>query len=129
MWRPKTLKDIIDSAMVSTPEEITDDSTSLPMTPTPVKKISARKSLCIFTNIFDVKKKTAKRHVGAAKYKLRSMKVGNILWTKKRKGHSKINEKIKRKMYALIIRHSQVLQSPVSNDCLKVKKMIRKNTN
>ena len=50
------------------------------------------------------------------------MKVGASLWTKKtkRKGHSKINEQIKRNMYAWITRHPQVVQSPISNDCLKV---------
>ena len=53
--------------MVSTPEEITDESPSLPMTKTTVKKLSASKSLCLFTNIFDVKKKIAKRCVGASK--------------------------------------------------------------
>ena len=31
------------------------------MTSTPAKKPSARKSLCLFTNILDVKPKTAKR--------------------------------------------------------------------
>ena len=33
----KNLKDILDAAMVSTPEEVTDDSPSLPMTQTTVK--------------------------------------------------------------------------------------------
>ena len=53
--------------MVSTPEEITDVSSSLRKTPTPVNKPRVRKSLCLFTNIFDVKKKTAKHHVGSEK--------------------------------------------------------------
>ena len=50
------------------------------------------------------------------------MKVGNSLRTneKKRKGHSKINKKIKRNLYAWITCHPQVFQSPISNDCLKV---------
>ena len=50
------------------------------------------------------------------------MQVGNSLWTKKtkRKGHSKINEHIKSNLYAWITRHPQVIQSPISNDCLKV---------
>ena len=58
----------------------------------------------------------------AAKSKLRSMKVGTSQWTKKtkRKGHSKINEQIKRNLYACITHHPQVFQSPISNDCLKV---------
>ena len=79
----QNLKDVIDAYMVSTPEGVIDDSPNVPMTSTPVKKPSDIKSLCLFTNIFDVKKKTAKRRIGAAKYLLRSMKVGNI--------HSKIN--------------------------------------
>ena len=53
--------------MVSTPEEITGISLSLNKTPTTVKKPSARKSMCLFTNIFDVRKKTEKRLVGSAK--------------------------------------------------------------
>ena len=38
----------------------------------------------------------------------------------KRKGHSKINEQIKCNLYTWITRHPQVVQSPISNDCLKV---------
>ena len=71
------LKDILYAAMVSTSEEVIDDIPSLPMTSTQVKKSSASWSLRLFTNICDVKKKTAKRCVGAAKSKLRSMKVGS----------------------------------------------------
>ena len=50
------------------------------------------------------------------------MKVCNSLWTKKTKikGHSKITEQIKRNLYTWITRHPQVVQSPISNDCLKV---------
>ena len=48
------------------------------------------------------------------------MKVCNSLWKKKEKKHSKINEKIKRNLYTWITRHPQVVQSPISNDCLKV---------
>ena len=49
------------------------------------------------------------------------MKVGNSLWTKKkRKRHSKINKQIKRNLYKWITRHPQVFQSPISNDYLKV---------
>ena len=63
----QNLKDIIYAAMVNTPEKITDDSLSLPMTSTSVKKPSAVKSLCLFTNIFDVKNRTTIRHVEYAK--------------------------------------------------------------
>ena len=97
-------------------------NTNVGMTSTPVKIPSTRKSLCLFTNIFDVKKKTAKRYIGAAKSKRRAIKVHTSLWTKKkkRKEHSKTNEQIKYNLYAWITRHIQVVQSPISNDCLKV---------
>ena len=77
------------------------------MTSTPVKKPSARKSLCLFTNILDVKPKTEKRRFVAAKSRCKAMKVGNSLWTKKtkRKGNSKINEQIKRNFYTWITHH------------------------
>ena len=39
---------------------------------------------------------------------------------KKKKGHSKITEQIKRNLYTWITRHPQVVQSPISNDFLKV---------
>ena len=66
----QNLKDIIDASMVSTTEVVTDKSTNVPMTSTTVKKTSARKSLCLFTNILNVKKKTAKRRIVAAKSKV-----------------------------------------------------------
>ena len=72
------LKDILDADMVLIPEGVTYDSPNLHMTSTPFKKPSARKSLCLFTKILNVKKKTAKRRVGAAKSKPRAMEVGNI---------------------------------------------------
>ena len=43
--------------MVSNTEGFTDTSLRSPMNPTPVRKLSARKSLCLFTNILYVKKK------------------------------------------------------------------------
>ena len=42
--------------MVSTPEGFTDKCPISPMTSTPNKKPSAQKSLCLFTDIFEVKK-------------------------------------------------------------------------
>ena len=108
--------------MVYTIEERTYDIPSFPMTQTTVKTPSARRSLCLFTNILNVKKKTAIRRVESAESKRRAIKVGNSLWTNKtkRKGHSKINNQIKRNLYAWITRQPQVVQSPISNDSLKV---------
>ena len=50
----KTLKNITDSDMVSTQEEVTYYSPNLPMTSTPFKKPSASKPLYLFTNILNV---------------------------------------------------------------------------
>ena len=92
---------LIDAYILSTPEGVTDNSPNVHLTSSPVKKPSDRKSLWLFTNILGVKQKTAKRHIGAAKYKRRAIKFSNSLWTNKsrRKGHSKINDKIKRNIY------------------------------
>ena len=49
------LKDLLEAALLSTPEGFTDKSPDVHMTSTPVKKPSARKSRCLFTNILDVK--------------------------------------------------------------------------
>ena len=54
-------KDILGTSVVSNPEGLTYNSPISPMTSTPVNKPSARKSLCLFTNIFYVKNKTAIR--------------------------------------------------------------------
>ena len=63
----QNLKDIIDTAILSTPEGVTDNSPNVHMTSTPVKKPSAWKSLCLFTNILDVQPKTAKNRFVATK--------------------------------------------------------------
>ena len=75
------LKDILDTDIVSTPEEVTDVIPILRITQTTVKKPSARKSLFLFTNIFYVKNRTAIRCFESEKSKHRAIKVGNILWT------------------------------------------------
>ena len=49
-------KDILEDAMVSNTEGFTDNITIYPRTSSPVKKPSAQKSLCMFTNVLDVKK-------------------------------------------------------------------------
>ena len=81
----KNLKDILDYSMVSTPEVVTYNNPNVPITSTSVNKLSARNSLCLFTNILDVRPKTPKRCIVAAKSKRRAIKVGNRLCTKKKK--------------------------------------------
>ena len=80
----QNLNDIIDAAIPSTPERVTYNSTNFTMTSTPVKKPSDRKSLCLFNNILDVKPKTEKCRIVAAKSKIRAMKVGTSQRTKKK---------------------------------------------
>ena len=48
-------KYILEANMVSTTEGFTYNSPRSPRIPTPVKKQSDKKSLCLFTNILDVK--------------------------------------------------------------------------
>ena len=60
-------KEIIQAPMVSTTERFTDNSPMSPGPPMIVKKRSARKSIRLFTEVLDVKKKTAIRQVVAAK--------------------------------------------------------------
>ena len=108
--------------MISTPEVFSNDGPISPMASIPVKKPHARKSLCLFTNILDVKKETASHLVGAAKYKLKTIKYVTIPWSlkKKQKLNSKIDEQKKKSLYNWIMHHPQVVQSPIFNDCLKV---------
>ena len=50
----QNLKGVLGAAMVSTAEEVPDVSPNFHITQTTVKKSSASKWLCLFTNIFDV---------------------------------------------------------------------------
>ena len=63
----QNFKDIIYSAMVSTLQGVTYNRPNVPLTSTPVNKPSARKSMCLFTNILVVKPKTEKRRIVAEK--------------------------------------------------------------
>ena len=53
----QNLKDILDAAMVLTLETVTYDSPNVTTTSTRVTKPITRKSLCLFTNILNVKNK------------------------------------------------------------------------
>ena len=75
----QNLNDIIDADMMSTLEGVTDNSPNVNMTSTPVKKPSARKSMCLFTNILYVKPTTAKCRFVSAKSRRKAMKVCNRL--------------------------------------------------
>ena len=51
----KQFKYILEAAMISIPEGFTDNIPVYPRTSTPVKKPSDQKSLCMFTNVLEVK--------------------------------------------------------------------------
>ena len=55
----QNIKDILDASMVSTPEEITDDSSSLPMTKTIVKK-QVLGNHCVFSPTYLMLKRKQK---------------------------------------------------------------------
>ena len=82
-------KDILEAAMVSTPEVFVNNSPMFLMTSTTVKKPSARKLLCIFTNILDVKKRTATRLFVAAKSNCKTIKSVTTPWALKTKQKGK----------------------------------------
>ena len=84
-------KDILEADVVSTTEGFNNNSLRSTMTPTTVKKPSARKSMCIFTNILDVKK-SAIRRVGGAKSKRKADKAGTTPIETKSKRKIKIND-------------------------------------
>ena len=48
--------------------------------------------------------------------------MGSFLWSiiHKISGHTKINLFVKQDLYSLVLRHSQVVHSPIANDLLKV---------
>ena len=87
--------------MVSTPVGFIDNSPISPMNSRTVNKPSARKSLCLLTNILDVKKKTAIRRVGAAKLNCKAIQSGTTPWAlkPKQKVNSRINDQIKKSLY------------------------------
>ena len=64
--------------MVSTSEGFSNNSPRPPMTQLKLNKPIARKSLCLFTNLLDVKNRTTIRQVRDAKSKRKAIKVGTI---------------------------------------------------
>ena len=91
--------------MISTTEGFTDNGPRSSMKPTLDKKPSARKSLCLFTNILDVKNKTSGCRVRDAKSNHKPIKARNTPWVlkPKRKGNSKINNQINKPLYNWIM--------------------------
>ena len=87
----------------------------------PVKQPNLSKSLYPFSEILDVKPSTDVRRLYAYKAKRKAIIVGSILWPVilKQRGNTKIYECVKIDLYNWILQHPQVVQSPISIDCLK----------
>ena len=88
----------------------------------PTKKLSARKSICQFSESLDAKHKTADRGLGAANTKRESIRTGNILWSNisNQRSHTKTNQKVKEYFYNFIIHHPQVVKYQILNYCLNI---------
>ena len=82
--------------MISTSEVFNNNRPISLMTTSPVKKPSARKSLCMFTNILYVNKKTAYCRVGSVKYKHKAIKYGNTPWALKQKTKRALKKQVNR---------------------------------
>ena len=73
-------KYIIETAMVSTPERFTDNSTISTGISVTVRNPIARESLRLFTEFLNVKNKAAVCRVCADKSKRKSIRAGSMLW-------------------------------------------------
>ena len=114
-------KNILEDAMVSTPEEIPDDSPSFHTNQTTVKNPTAIKSLrfspkylMLTRQLLSVMLETKNKNEELLNLEVVCGKL------KKRKVHSKINDHIKHDLYKWITHYPHVLQLPIFNDCLKV---------
>ena len=114
----KNYKAILEEYLLSTPEEIMENS---PMSLNPsvsVKNPSAIKLLRQFYELLDVKQKTDILRLGAAKSEPKAFKTGNIWGSSipKRQRHTKINTHVKTAIFHCILQDPQVIQSPITND-------------
>ena len=74
-------KAIIVLTLLSTPERFTDNNPISPGSSVTVQNTIARKSLHLFNEVLDVKKKTAIRQVGPAKSKRKLTRTISVLWS------------------------------------------------
>ena len=93
-----------------------------PGPPIIIRNPCAIKSLCVFTEFFDSKKKAYVRQFGYAKSECKAIIPGSMSWSSilKKIGHTQIHEWVKKSIYNCILQHPQILQSTIANDCLKV---------
>ena len=109
-------KAILEASMVSTPVVFTYNSPMSPGLTMVVKNYIERKSLHLFTEVLDVKKKTCVFPVGADKSMEKAIRAVSMLWSiiLKRKGIIKINKQVKKSPYNWILQHARVVKSPIA---------------
>ena len=85
------------------------------------KKPSAIKSLHQVSEVSDVKQKTSVHMLGSAKSKRTYIRSGDMFRYSitNRQVHKKI-ERVKKDFYDWVIHHTQIVQSKISNYCLKL---------
>ena len=104
--------------MVSSPEEFTEIfhccliNMSLP-------KIQVQGNHSVSFLIYWIFEKTSVLRLSAAKSKRKAIRAGYLLWQRisNRRGHTKINQKVKEALYNWTLCHHQVLKYPIANDC------------
>ena len=74
------IKAILEVSVVSNPERLSDSSPISLGPPMNFKNYSARKPLCLFTEVLDVKKKISVRRVGAHKSNGKAIRGDSMLW-------------------------------------------------
>ena len=113
---------MVESAMISTPEVFTDNSTISYGPYVPVKQPSTRKFIRQISETLDVKPRTGFWRLCAAKSERKEIRSGRMLWFSipKWHRHTKINECIKIYLYKWILHYHQFVHYPRANDCLKV---------
>ena len=91
-------KAIFEVSMVSTTEVFMENSPMTPGSSVIFKKPSARKSLCKIYEVFNFKQMTSIKWLGPSKSKRKEIRSCStmLLSIPKRKGHTKIHERLKR---------------------------------
>ena len=108
--------------MVYTTKGFTDNSPIPSSQYMTVKKTSTRKTRSQFLDTLEIKPKTAVGRFCAAKPNQKAIRYGRMLWYSipKIRGHSKINQQVKKYLCNWIIKSPQVVYLLIENDCPKM---------
>ena len=87
-----------------------------------VKTCGGRKSLHLFSEVFDIKREISVIQVGGAKSKRKEIRAGSMLCSRNTmsKGQKNIIEQVHKYLYNWILQHLEIVLSTVANDFIKV---------